>query len=96
MFAVMSARSFAPFKRLRLFNNMWLVMGILASILIQLLVVYTPFLQNVFGTTYLGFREWIVILGISCFGFILMELSKFFVKEKYSVKVPSELAVPKI
>ena len=96
MFAVMSARSFAPFKRIGLFGNMWLVLGISASVLIQLCVVYTPFLQNIFGTVYLGFREWIVVLGISCFGFIMMELSKFFVKEKYSVKVPSELAVPKI
>jgi Ca2+-transporting ATPase len=96
MFAVMSARSFAPFKRLGLFSNKWLVLGILASVSIQLLVVYTPFLQGVFGTIALGFREWIIILGISCFGFIMMEISKFFVKEKYASTTPVELTVPKI
>jgi len=96
MCAVMSARSFASFKRMSPFSNKWLIMGIMASVTIQLFVIYTPFLQNVFGTVYLGFREWIVILGIASFGFILMELSKLIVKEKYEFRTPPELSVPKI
>jgi len=96
MFAVMSARSFAPFKRMSLFSNKWLLLGIAASVLIQLFVVYNPFMQTIFGTVYLGFREWIVILGISCFGFIMMEISKLFVKERYEFGTPKELAIPKI
>jgi Ca2+-transporting ATPase len=84
MFAVVSARSFAPFKKLNPFSNKWLTLGITASIGIQLLVVYTPFLQSVFGTVSLSLMNWAVILGISSFGFIMMELSKIFVKEKYA------------
>jgi Ca2+-transporting ATPase len=84
MFAVMSARSFASFKKLNPFSNKWLLFGILTSIGIQLIVIYTPFMQQVFGTVALGWMEWLVIIGISSFGFIMMEISKLFVKEKYS------------
>ncbi|MGV8141441.1 MAG: cation-translocating P-type ATPase [Candidatus Woesearchaeota archaeon] len=96
MFTVMSARSFAPFKKLNPFNNKWLTLGITASISIQLFVVYVPFLQKIFGTVPLGWMHWAIILGISSSGFVMMEISKFFVKEKYSLKNPPELAVPKI
>jgi Ca2+-transporting ATPase len=96
MFAVMSARSFASFKKMSPFSNPWLTLGIVASVSIQLLVVYNPFLQGVFGTVSLGWTHWVVILGISCFGFIMMELSKIFIKEKYEFNTPKELMVPKI
>jgi P-type Ca2+ transporter type 2C len=97
MFAVMSARSFASFKKMSLFSNKWLTLGIISSISIQLLVVYNPFLEHVFGTVPLQPMHWAIILGISIFGFIMMELSKLFVKEKYSYKkTPSELVLPKI
>jgi P-type Ca2+ transporter type 2C len=96
MFAVMSARSFASFKKMSPFSNKWLAFGIMASVGIQLLVVYTPFLQRVFGTVPLTFTHWLIILGISCSGFVMMEISKFFVKEKYGVKTPPELVVPKM
>ena len=89
MFAVMSARSFASFKKISPFSNLWLTLGITASIGIQLLVLYNPFMQNVFGTVALGWTEWLLILTISSFGFIMMEISKFFVKEKYA-KTPSD------
>jgi len=84
MFAVMSARSFASFKKMNPFSNKWLLFGIATSIAIQLIVIYTPFMQQVFGTVPLGWMEWLVIIGISSFGFIMMEVSKLFVKEKYS------------
>ena len=96
MFAVMSARSFASFKKMLPFSNPWLTLGITASVSIQLLVVYNPFLEGVFGTVALGWVHWAVILGVSCFGFIMMEVSKLFIKEKYEFNTPAELAVPKI
>jgi Ca2+-transporting ATPase len=96
MFAVMSARSFASFKKISPLSNKWLSLGIAASIGIQLIVIYVPFLQQVFGTVPLGFMEWIIILSISCLGFIMMEISKYFVKEKYQFNTPPEITLPKL
>ncbi len=87
MFAVMSARSFASFKKISPFSNKWLSLGILSSIGIQLCVVYIPFLQKFFGTVALGWTHWAVIIGISSFGFIMMEISKLLIKEKYADKI---------
>lgn len=83
MFAVMSARSFAGFKKINPFSNKWLSLGIMTSILLQLAVIYIGPLQNVFGTVPINWIDWMIILGVSCFGFILMELSKFFIKEHF-------------
>jgi len=96
MFTVMSVRSFASFKKVSPFSNKWLTLGIIASVSIQLMVLYVPFLQEVFGTVPLTFVHWLIILGISSSGFVMMELSKLFVKEKYSAKISPELVVPKL
>lgn len=97
MFSVVSARSFAPFKKMVPFSNKWLTLGITASISIQLLVIYVPFLQNVFGTVPLTLTHWAMILIISSSGFVMMEISKFFVKEKYSPRnTPKELVMPRL
>lgn len=84
MFAVMSARSFKSFNKINPASNKWLALGIAASIAIQLFVIYNPFMQQVFGTVALGLWHWTIILAISSSGFLMMELSKLFVKEKYS------------
>ncbi|MGV8086187.1 MAG: cation-translocating P-type ATPase [Candidatus Woesearchaeota archaeon] len=94
MFAVMSARSFASFSKISPFSNKWLSLGIAASVGIQLLVIYTPFLQKFFGTVPLGWTHWAVILGISSLGFVMMEISKLLVKEKYSDSKNSTTSLP--
>lgn len=96
MFAVMSARSFGSFQKISPFSNPWLTLGIIASVSIQLCVIYLPFMQNIFGTMPLNWMQWCLIVGISSFGFFMMEISKFFVKEKYEFRTPPELVVPKI
>ncbi len=86
MFAVMSARSFAGFKKINPFSNKWLTLGIMTSILLQFAVIYIEPLQAVFGTVPITWMDWLIIVGISCFGFIFMEMSKFFVKEHFRKK----------
>ncbi|HGJ64130.1 TPA: cation-translocating P-type ATPase, partial [bacterium] len=83
MFAVMSARSFAGFKKINPFSNKWLSLGIFTSISLQFAVIYIGPLQKVFGTVPITWMDWLIILGVSCFGFIFMEMSKFFVKEHF-------------
>lgn len=86
MLAVMSARSFASFKKLNPFSNKWLTLGILASILIQIAVIYIVPLQKVFGTLPITLMDWIVILVVSSLGFVLMEVSKLLIKPHFLAK----------
>lgn len=79
MFAVMSSRTLFPsLKHLNPFSNLWLLGAICLSILIQLAVVYWSPLQTIFGTVSLLAIDWLKIIGISSLGFIMMEISKFF------------------
>ena len=81
MFAVMSSRTLRPsMKHLNPFSNKWLFGAVCLSLIIQLFVVYWTPLQTVFGTVSLSAFDWIKIIGISSLGFIMMEISKFFVK----------------
>ena len=47
--------------KLTLFSNKWLVIAIIASIFLQLLVLYSP-LSTYFGTVPLDFEAWKVLL----------------------------------
>ena len=58
------------------FTNMKLVYAALVSFLLQMAVVYTPFLQVVFKTQPLGAHGWTVVLVISSFPLWAMELLK--------------------
>lgn len=48
-----------------LFSNPFIIMALGSSLLLQLLVVYTPFLQTIFGTVSLNLTEWGVILIVA-------------------------------
>lgn len=80
MFAVLSSRTFHhSLKSLNPLTNKLLASGICLSILLQIIILYSPPLQTIFGTTMLTLKEWLMIIGISSIGFIAMEASKFFV-----------------
>lgn len=48
-----------------LFSNPLLLFALLSSFLLQLVVVYTPYLQPIFGTTPLSWIDWAVLGGIA-------------------------------
>jgi Ca2+-transporting ATPase len=52
--------------RMSFFSNRWLIFALGSSLGLQLMVVYTPVLQKIFGTVGLGFFEWGVMLTITC------------------------------
>ncbi len=84
MFAVFGVRSIKPFRKLNPFSNIWLFLAVVFSIILQLFIVYNPFLQTIFHTTALTVYDWLNIILISSFGFFGMELGKFFINdEKY-------------
>lgn len=47
------------------FSNMYLIIAVIISTIMQLLVLYLPFFQNVFKTVPLSFMEWCVILIVA-------------------------------
>lgn len=81
MFAVMSSRTLYPsLKHLNPFSNLWLLGAICLAILIQVLVIYWLPLQIIFGTVSLSLYDWLKIIGVASFGFILMESSKLMMR----------------
>jgi Ca2+-transporting ATPase len=58
------------------FANMWLILAVLSSILLQAAVLYIPFLQTIFGTTTLGLTDWLLITAISSSALIVVEMGK--------------------
>jgi len=63
--------------RIGIMSNSKLIIAMAASIGLQLVVVYTPFLQPVFNTVALGLWEWAQIIGMSLVVMVIM-----FLKEK--------------
>ena len=54
-----------PLFKIDIFNNKYLVLAVLSSILMMLAVIYIPFLSTVFHTTQLTLTQWAVILFFS-------------------------------
>jgi P-type Ca2+ transporter type 2C len=76
-FMAFSARSDEhPVLKLGIFRNRALLISISLAILLQMAVVYVPFLQVAFHTVPLGLREWGIILAASGGLFILEETRK--------------------
>jgi Ca2+-transporting ATPase len=71
LFYVFDCRSerYSPFE-LGFFNNLFLVVAVSCSILMQLCVVYVPALQEIFKTVPLQGWQWVIILMASGIKFI--------------------------
>lgn len=77
MFAVMSSRTLhSSLRKLNPFSNLWLLGAVVLSLVIQVIVIYWPPMQVIFGTVPLLGIEWLKIIGISSLGFFGMEISK--------------------
>lgn len=57
-----------------IFSNPYIIAAVALSVLLQLFIVYTPFLQDVFKTVPLNASEWGVILAITVVVWILCSL----------------------
>lgn len=61
------------------FSNKYLVIGVIGSFALQLLAVYTPFMQTIFGTVSLDLFDWTVIVLFSLISTIISP--RFFYKK---------------
>ncbi|OHB42410.1 MAG: hypothetical protein A2Y11_06350 [Planctomycetes bacterium GWC2_39_26] len=65
-----------------IFTNKKLLLATGLSLAMQIAIVYTPYLENVFKVTPLDLKDWITIFGFSSFAFVVMEIIKYFKRGK--------------
>ncbi len=73
--------SLSMFK-LGVFSNKYLLSGVGAMVFFQLLFIYTPFMNTLFGTAPIGFDSWVVIFISSIIIYSVVELEKYFKRKK--------------
>ena len=76
LFTVFNARSDERSAFAGLFSNKWLWGAVLLSLLLQVAVIYVPFLQLAFSTTSLSFSDWLYCAAVASSVLWLRELSK--------------------
>jgi Ca2+-transporting ATPase len=65
--------------KLSLLRNKWLVVGLLAGNLLQALVIYAPFMNQIFHTTPISLLEALVIGIVGSSVLWVEEIRKFFI-----------------
>jgi P-type Ca2+ transporter type 2C len=76
MFNVLNARSDERSAFAHLFTNHWLWTALGVSLLLQVVVIYAPFLQRAFGTVSLSPQDWVFCAAIASSVLWLREISK--------------------
>jgi P-type Ca2+ transporter type 2C len=64
------------------FENKYLVLAVISSILLMLVVMYVPILQPVFHTVALSGRDWLLVLGLAAIPTFLLSGNHIFRKAK--------------
>lgn len=64
-----------------IFSNLYIILALASSLLLHLLVVYTPFLQTIFGTVPLNLTEWGVILTVAIVVWVISTFINFLFKK---------------
>lgn len=59
-------------------SNKWIWLGIAAQISILSAIVYVPFLQSAFGTTFLGLNDWMFLASLAVIVVFAEEIRKLF------------------
>ncbi|HEX9913468.1 MAG TPA: HAD-IC family P-type ATPase, partial [Candidatus Bathyarchaeia archaeon] len=62
-------------------RNRWIPLGILAQLIMMELIVYTPFLQPIFGTAALISSDWLILYALAPAVLIIGEIYKKYLRE---------------
>ncbi|MEE9323310.1 MAG: calcium-translocating P-type ATPase, SERCA-type [Candidatus Aenigmarchaeota archaeon] len=81
MFEMIRVHSVRAKYKVGIFSNKKLLIAIAISILLQIIVIYTPFFQPIFETTSLTLIEWGEIIVVSGIAFIIMWTKNKIIKE---------------
>ncbi len=63
--------------RIGVFSNRWVLVGIAAMVLLQLLFTYAPFMNTVLQSAPIGAGAWARVVGVGFVGYLLVELEKW-------------------
>lgn len=74
------------------FSNKTLFLGILASVIMTLIVIYFGPFQAIFGTIALSLSDWILILSVSSSVILFVELKKLFLKIEIKEREKNEIS----
>ena len=73
-----TARSeYFPVLKIGVFGNKWMNYAVVSSLVMILVVIYTPFFNNVFNTVPLGITQWEVVLPLVIIPSLAAEFTKF-------------------
>ncbi|HEY8539423.1 MAG TPA: cation-translocating P-type ATPase C-terminal domain-containing protein, partial [Steroidobacteraceae bacterium] len=82
LFTVFNARSDEESAFVGMFANRWLWAAVCLSLLLQIAVIYVPFLQRAFSAVPLTLTDWLICAGVGSTVLWLRELSKIFVRAR--------------
>jgi Ca2+-transporting ATPase len=82
LYNVFNARSDEQSAFDRLFQNGWLLAAVMLSLLLQVAVIYVPFLQEAFSTVGLSLADWLICAAMASSVLWVRELSKLFVRSR--------------
>jgi len=71
----------------RPFANKWLNLAILWEMILLILIIYLPFLQDAFGTFYLPLVDWAIVLGLALTVSPVLELAKWMARRGWLGKM---------
>ena len=80
LFNAIASRSHLQSAFKGLFSNKWLWGAIALSIVLQLLVIYVPWLNTAFGTTPLPPMAWLECIGLAAIVLVASEIRKIFLR----------------
>ena len=75
----LNVKSEKPLKSINILNNMKLIYSIIFCILLQVLSLLIPSLNNFFKTTPLNFLQWVMVLSLSATPVAISELEKLII-----------------
>lgn len=63
--------------RIGVFSNRWVIAGIMAMVLLQMLFTYAPFMNEIMSTAPIGLEAWGQIMVVSLIGYVIIEIEKW-------------------
>jgi len=93
LFYLLNCRSLThSMFRLGVFSNLWVVVGIVAMVLLQLLFTYVPFMNTALESAPITLGAWARIVGVGFIGYLLVELEKWLRRSRQTVPDPQPVA----